>query len=419
MEVFVARQPILREDDTVFAYELLYRNGKENRFIPMDANQATSEVLMNSFVTIGLERLSNRKPCFINFTEDLLLDKVPEYFHSEELIVEILEHVSFSLDLIRVCRELKQKGYSIALDDVIDVDRASLYEVLHYVDILKVDIRLVTDENRKKIIQLAKEYNLTLLAEKVETTEERQRCLEEGFELFQGFYFSKPDIVKGVDVPFYTSAYVQMIKELSNTDYGINIEKVTQILEQDLALTYKLLKLINSSQQRTRVPIQSIKQAVMLLGTETLKKWLYVLSIEQAAPVSSKSQLVVKTSLVRAKMCEQIAIRMRTKEKSDGYFLTGFMSLIDVITQRPVCEVIESLPLDTDIKKALQGFENMYRHVLNIAVSMEEADFEWLEDNLIHWGLEFTEVFEVYGQAIAWADQLFQEHFKEMAKKEK
>ncbi|MBN9656460.1 HDOD domain-containing protein [Halobacillus sp. GSS1] len=412
MEVFVARQPILTVENDIFAYELLYRNSEENRFVPMEGSQATSEVLMNSFVTIGLERLSHNKPCFINFTEDLLLEQVPEYFNSEQLVVEILEHVSFSLDLIRVCRTLKEKGYLIALDDVIDIDRPSVYELLHYVDILKVDIREVTDENRARIIQLGKEYEVTLLAEKVETHEEHQQCIEEGFSLFQGFYFSKPVIVKGMDIPFLSSTYFQMIKELTATNDDINIEKVTEIMEQDLALTYKLLRLINSSQQRTRVPIQSIRQAVMLLGTEGLKKWLYVLSVEQTTAVTStQSQLVIKTSLVRAKLCEQMAVRIRAEKKADGYFLTGFMSLIDVITQRPAHEVVGSLPLDEEIKNALEGQQNTYRLVLDLAVAMEKADFEWLEKHLAEWNLSYSEVFEVYGQAIAWSEQLYHDHF--------
>lgn len=413
MEVFVARQPILTVENDVYAYELLYRNSEENRFVPMDGSQATSEVLMNSFLTIGLDRLSENKPCFINFTEDLLLEKVPEYFDPDQLFVEILEHVSFSMDIIKVCRELKEKGYRIALDDIINIDQPLLFELLHYVHILKVDIRSVTDENREKIIQLAEEYDLTLLAEKVETHEEHQRCVAEGFSLFQGFYFSKPVLVRGLDIPFFSSTYFQMIKELSLSDDEINIEKVTGLLEQDIGLTYKLLRLINSSQRRTKVPIQSIKQAVMLLGSESLKKWLYVLSIEQTSTIrTTQSQLVIKTSLVRAKMCEQIAVRIRTKEKSDGYFLTGFLSLVDVMVQRPVYEVIESLPLDEGIKQCMQGCNNTYRKVLDLAIRMEKADFEGLESILNNYYLSFTEVFEIYGQAIAWTEELYQDHFK-------
>ncbi|MBN8236150.1 EAL domain-containing protein [Halobacillus kuroshimensis] len=413
MEVFVARQPILTVEDDVYAYELLYRNSEENRFVPMDENKATSDVLMNSFVTIGLERLSNHKPCFINFTEDLLLEKIPAYFAPEELVVEILEDVSFSFEMIQVCRELKSKGYTIALDDFIDPERASIFELLHYVDIIKVDIRMVTEENRRKIMALAGNYNIRLLAEKVETREEHERCLQEGFELFQGFYYSRPDIVKGVDIPFFTSTYVQMLMELSTADEDIDMERITKILEQDPALTYKLLRLINTSRRESKIPVESIKQAVMLLGTESLKKWLYVLSVDQTIPAkSAHTRLIVKTSLVRAKMCEQMAVKIYTKEKAEGYFLTGFMSLIDVLTQRPSLETIEPLPLAEEIKEAFRGENNTYRKLLDIAVKLEAADFDWLE-RLTDFPLTLSQLFECYGRAAAWAERLFHEYFNE------
>ncbi|KHE67767.1 EAL and HDOD domain-containing protein [Halobacillus sp. BBL2006] len=415
MEVFVARQPILKANEEVYAYELLYRNSKDNRFTPIDPNQATSEVLMNSFLTIGLRRLSQNKPCFINFTEDLLLEKVPEYFDPQQLVVEILEHVSYSMGLIRVCRELKRQGFLIALDDIVSVEESSIIELLQYIDILKVDIREVNDKDRKEIINLAKRFNITLLAEKVETRDEHQTCLAEGFELFQGYYYSKPVVISGMDIPFLASTYFQIIKELSVGAKEVNIDKVTEILEQDVALTYKLLRLINSSMYQRTVPVKSIKQAVMLLGTDTLEKWLYVLSVKQTSSFSSTStQLVLKTSLLRAKMSEQLSIRLRTTNKAEGFFLTGFLSLIDVITKRPVTEIIESLPLDTNIKVALEGKRNFYRDILDTVMAMEKADFEELEDRLIELELGFDEIFEIYGQAIAWTDQLYQENFSDL-----
>ncbi|ARI75944.1 EAL and HDOD domain-containing protein [Halobacillus mangrovi] len=417
MEVFVARQPILKADEEVYAYELLYRSSMDNWFTPMDPNQATSEVLMNSFLTIGLRRLSQNKPCFINFTEDLLLEKVPEYFDPKQLVVEILEHVSYSMDLVQVCQELKSQGFLIALDDVVRIDEPSILELIQYIDILKVDIKAVQELDRIRIIEMAKRFDVTLLAEKVETREEHQVCLEEGFELFQGYYYSKPVVISGVDIPFLATTYIQIIQELSVGPDHINIDKVADILEQDVALTYKLLRLINSSMYERTVPIKSIKQAVMLLGTDTLKKWLYVLSVKQSSSFTSRStQLVLKTSLLRAKMCEQLAIRLSVKRKAEGFFLTGFMSLIDVITQRPIKEVIENLPLDPNIRLALEGKQNLYNKILNTVIAMEKADFELLEDHLDGLELRFEEIFEIYGQAIAWTDQLYEENFSDLVR---
>ncbi|MFZ0370920.1 MAG: EAL domain-containing protein [Halobacillus sp.] len=415
MEVFVARQPILNLNEEVYAYELLYRDSHVNQFTAIDASRATTEVLVNSFLTIGLDRLSQNKPCFINFTEKLLLDQMPKHFNPSQLIVEILEDVCFSEKLIGECRDLKEKGYTIALDDVISLEQLSNPHLLHYIDIIKVDIRAVPAKLRTEIIHLAKAYDLTLLAEKVETREEHQACVLEGFKLFQGYYYSKPVVISGVDIPFFTATYFQIIEELSVSGREVDVEKVVDILEQDLALTYKLLKLINSSNhQHSHVPIQSIKQAVMLLGTDALKKWMYVLSIEQTERAAyNTSQFLVKTSLLRAKMCEQVAIKLRSGLLSDGCFLTGFMSLVDVGTKQTTSEAIQSLPLDVEIKDALNGERNLYRRILDIAIAMETAEFEILDRSLEELGIDFSEIFEIYGQAIAWADRLYQEHFSD------
>ncbi|UOQ45230.1 EAL domain-containing protein [Halobacillus salinarum] len=411
MEVFVARQPILQLNEEVFGYELLYRSSKENKFTYIDANRATSEVLMNSFTTIGLEKLSQNKPCFVNFTEELLLKQVPEYFDPGQLVVEILEDVSYSRDLVRVCRKLKQLGFLIALDDVVSVRDTDMVELLNYVDIIKVDIQITREIDRQEIIQAANNLGITLLAEKVETREEHQQCVEEGFELFQGYFYSKPVVLSSVDMPFFSSTYFEMIKELSVPTDLINIDKITELFEKDLALTYKLLRLINSSAKNVSIPIQSIRQAVMMLGTDALKKWLYVLSVQSAPNMPKGSQHVMKSSLQRAKMCEQVAIKLGLEHNSEGYFLIGFISLIDVITKKPIHEVTEMLPLDNEIKEALNKKQNSYRYVLDLVIAMERADFEGLEQMLYRKSLSYHELFEIYGQSISWSDHLFSEYF--------
>lgn len=412
MEVFVARQPILDLDGNVYGYELLYRNSSENSFVSMDGNQATSEVLKNSFFTIGLERLAENKPCFINFTEDLLLESVPEYFNPNQLIIEILENVSFTQGLLEVCRELKGKGFRIALDDVIGVEKSLMDAILNEVDIVKVDIQAATNEGRTDIVQLAAKKGVILLAEKVETKMEYEHCIREGFHLFQGYYFSKPAVIKGVDIPFFESTYLDIMGELSVPADEINIDKVSELLGQDLSLTYKLLRLINTSLDDHPSPVYSIKQAVLLLGPEILKKWLYVLSIEQTKATTAQTpQLVTKSSLLRAKMCEQLAIRLRMDGKADGYFLTGFMSLVDGIIKQPMEEVVRTLPLNREIQEALLGHSNRYHNILVIVMAMEQADFEHLDLYLEKYDLSFNEIFEIYGQAIAWTEHLYQEHF--------
>ncbi|MFG6147204.1 EAL and HDOD domain-containing protein [Halobacillus sp. B23F22_1] len=410
MEVFVARQPIVDEHKNVYGYELLYRNSKENTFPQTDGNKATREVLINSFLTIGLERLSQNHPCFINFTEELLMDKVPEYFDPGKLVVEILEDVNWNGDLIKVCRELKEKGFSIALDDVMSIEQRNIQELLTYVDIIKIDIRQSSKTIRTEIGKIAQDKNITLLAEKVETAEEFNQCMREGFELFQGYYISRPVIVSAVDIPLYRSSYFPIIKELSVEEEDINLDRVIQIFERDLALTYKLLRLINFSSSLSK-PVQSIKQAVQLFGVEPLKKWMYVFTVEEESPAPA-SQETMKSSLQRAKMCEQIGISMGHNRLGEQYFLTGLLSAVNVIMQCSSEEVMNTLPLDTAIHEALNGEDNMHRLILDIAVAVEHAEFERLEPILEKMDLSLSELLEIYGQAIAWTEQLYNPHLQ-------
>ncbi|MCP3031033.1 EAL domain-containing protein [Halobacillus sp. A1] len=408
MEVFVARQPILDVDDQIYGFELLYRNSKENNFPPTDGNKATKEVLINSFVTIGLERLSHNRPCFINFTEDLLMKKIPEYFDPRTLVVEILEDVSWTGDLLKVCRELKRKGFSIALDDVMSIAQTDIEGLLSYVDIIKVDIRQTCPEMRVKLVQTAKAAKITLLAEKVETKEEHLQCVKEGFHLFQGYYYSKPVVLSAEDLPLYGSSYFQVLKELSADKDGIDLEKVIEIFEGDLTLTYKLLRIINFSAELSE-PIQSIRQAVTILGVDPLKKWLYVFTVEEGGPAPASKEMM-KSSLQRAKMCEQIGVSIGKSHLIEEYFLTGLMSAVDAMVKRPTEEVISNLPLDSNIKQALSGEENSHRFILDLVIAIEKADFDELEHKLQGIEITLSELLEIFGQAIAWTEQLYNNH---------
>ncbi|MFC7063301.1 EAL and HDOD domain-containing protein [Halobacillus seohaensis] len=337
------------------------------------------------------------------------MKKIPEYFDPNKLIVEILEDVSWTGDLIDVCRQLKKKGFSIALDDVTSLEHTNVQELLTYVDIIKVDIRQTSCQNRAEINEIVKGKSITLLAEKVETVDEHLQCVREGFELFQGYYYSRPVVISAVDLPIYSTAYFQVLKELAVKDDQINKDKVIKIFEGDLALTYKLLRLINFSCQLSE-PVQSIKQAVMILGFEPLRKWLYVFSVKEGGP-GPASQEAMKLSLQRAKMCEQIGISLGHNRLGEEYFLTGLMSSIDEIMQRPKNEVIESLPLDFEIKRALNHEENTHRFILDLVIAVEKADFDLIEPQIHDIKLSVSKLLEIYGQAIAWTEQLYNDHF--------
>ncbi len=217
MEVFVARQPIFNAVGDVIAYELLYRNSEVNSFPKMNGDQATTDVIINSFMNIGIEEITNGKPCFINFTENLLLMGLPTYFPPEVIVVEILETVELSEKLVHICKELKQQGYKIALDDFIfNNNNPYFYTLLNYTDIIKVDIQNTPPKMLSEIEEIANVYEIQLLAEKVETSEEFEVYREKRvYHCFQGYFFSKPIIVSTHDMPLYFSSYIEILNQLA------------------------------------------------------------------------------------------------------------------------------------------------------------------------------------------------------------
>lgn len=406
MKVFVARQPIFTINEDIFAYELLYRSSEANSFPDINGDQATADVIINSFMNIGINELSNGRPCFINFTENLLQLKLPTYFKPTDIVVEVLESVIPNKQIIEICKELKQLGYKVALDDFIyNDDNPHFFKYLNYADIIKVDIPNTSPEIRSKIEVLARVKNKKLLAEKVETREEYEELKSKGYDYFQGYFFSKPAIVSAHDIPTYFHSYIEIIKNLSMTDPNVTV--IAELIERDLSLSHKLLKLINSVSTRPQKKIQSIKQACVLLGLTELQKWVYVLSVRNnLAKVSEMSDEVIRISLTRGKMCESIAqLRQETSTKT-GYFMTGMFSLMDTITGAPMERLLKDLPLNDEICHALMGYENPYKKVLDLVIAVEKGEWSTVTETCKNIQFDEHELFTIYTDSLNWANKL-------------
>ncbi|MDP4163252.1 MAG: HDOD domain-containing protein [Bacillota bacterium] len=408
MEVFVARQPIFTEKEEIFAYELLYRNNHINHFPQIDGDKATADVIINSFLNIGIDELSNGKPCFINFTENLLKLKLPTFFRPRDIVVEILETVEPGPELIELCRELKEAGYQIALDDFI-LNEHNKYseEIMEYIDIIKVDFRTTKPDMRKKIEAMGKKKNIKLLAEKIETRDEFSEASQSGYNYFQGYFFSEPVIISTKDVPVYFNSYYEIISHLSASEP--NIDTITRLIEQDLSLSYKLLKLINSPAYRPRQKINSIRQAIVLLGLIEIQKWIYVLAVRDTAGVKRElSKEMVSMSLTRAKTCELIAVYQNKTSKASSYFMTGMFSFMDSLLNLPMDKVLIDLPLQEDICEALKGANNDLKSVLDLTISIEKGQWEETTVHCLQLSIPEEIAFEYYHTSISWMKQLIE-----------
>jgi c-di-GMP-related signal transduction protein len=414
MEVFVARQPIFNDNEEAIAYELLYRNNQENIFPNIDGDRATADVIINSFLNIGIDQLSAGKPCFINFTETLLKLKVPTYFRPREIVVEILETVEPSPEIITICKELRQLGYKIALDDfVFDKENPYCRELMKQADYIKVDM-LTTSENKREEIELmGRLLNIKLLAEKVETREDFEEAKKRGYSLFQGFFFSRPIILKTYDVPVYFHSYYEVIQSLEMSEPSI--ERISQLIEQDISLSYKLLKLINSPAYRPKKKISSIRQAIILLGLIEIQRWIYVLAIrDMTGTAKQMSNEVIMLCLTRAKMCELISTKVYHNAVPSSYFLTGMFSLMESIIGQPIEKVLTDMPLQDDICDALKGKENNLKKVLDLVIAIEKADWENASQRGLDIRLTQSEIHQFYTQSCQWAESLLRaEYLKE------
>ncbi|PLS17084.1 hypothetical protein CVD28_13600 [Bacillus sp. M6-12] len=406
MEVFVARQPIFNRREEVHAYELLYRSSIVNSYNSVNHDHATADVIINSFLNIGIDQLSNGKPCFINFTEKLLQLRLPTYFRTRDIVVEILESVPLNEELLKICRELKSLGYRIALDDyVFNENNPYSQHLLRFADIIKVDFRNSSSETRRKIESYGKLLHLELLAEKVETRAEFEEARKSGYHYFQGYFFSKPVIVSTHDVPTYFHSYYGIIQNLSMAEPSI--AEIAELIEQDLSLSYKLLKLINSPAFRPRNKINSIRQAIVLLGLIEIQKWIYVLSVREMTGDRPKSfKETIHICLARGKMCESIGKQLKKTAVGAGYFMTGMFSLMDTILSLPMEAVLKDLPLHEDITQALLGEQNLLRNILDLVIDVEQANWDGIENKCFGLNITEADVFNYYKESLDWANLL-------------
>jgi c-di-GMP-related signal transduction protein len=400
MNVFVARQPIFNRGEQSVAYELLYRKSEVNSYTHIDGDEATADVIINGFFNIGVEELSEGKKCFINFTENLLNLKLPTYFEPESIVVEILEDIPINKELVSICQELKELGYTIALDDfAIQESYELLPELLKYIDIIKIDFLQTSLYDRRRMITRYKSHQVSFLAEKVETREEFELALKDGFDLFQGYFFSKPDVLSAQDIPAYFQTHYQISEELSRSEPNIN--DIASKIEQDVALSYKLLRLINTAAFFTRNKINSIKHALVFIGLKEFKKWIYVLTIKQIDHEKNTGQEeVIKLSLIRAHLCEQLSQKIGKNDPSP-YLLAGMFSLIDNLLHCSIDDALQKLPLSDEIKDAINGKDNEIGKVLNWTIQIEKCNW-----NLSDLPLTANEISECYRNAIQWSNLL-------------
>jgi len=400
MEVFVARQPIFDSDMNVFAYELLFRSGPENYYdTACDGTHSTLSVIASSLMVFGFETLTSGKPAFINFTKKLLLHGTQASLPKELCAIEVVEGIEPDMLVMQACRELKEQGYLIALDDFILHDnKRSLLDVA---DIIKVDFLNTTLDERAAIVRECSGRNISLLAEKVETAEHMQEAFENGYSYFQGYFLERPTVLQSRAVPGSRLNFMRALKQINHGDMELDV--LEEIIKQDLSLAYKLIRFTNSTSTGGGVKVKSIRHALDLLSEDDIRSWASMLSLCGSGDIEHNG--FHSAALIRACFCENIAALSGHEGRQSNFFLMGLFSVLDQLIERPLESVLGDLHLHDGIKDALLGETGPYRDVYDLVLAFENADHNSTRAYAQKLSMDKEKLTEVFSNTVHWVNQ--------------
>ncbi len=402
MVLYIARQPIFDRQINIYGYELLYRKNERNLFPDTDADEASSNVIINAFHVLGIDRLIGGHRAFINFTGNLLLQGVATLLPKEGLVVEILEDIQPTPAILDACHELKRQGYMLALDDF--VNTPVMRPFVELADIIKVDFIQSDVRERRSIVRMLGNGKIRFLAEKIETLEEFEQAKALGYTLFQGFFFSKPVIQPMGDIPPMRVNQLRLLELLNKRE--IDFSELSGIVTRDVSLSYKLLKLVNSSAFGLRTKIDSIRHALVMLGLDELKKWLSLIVMRGLA--ENKPDELVRLSLLRARMMEQLGTELGWAGKAADLFLLGLFSCLDVLMSRPLSELLEGISVSSEVKSALLRQEGMFGMLYVLIKQYEEGHWDEVTRLSTLIGLDPQKVLPVYLESMKWCSAILE-----------
>jgi EAL and modified HD-GYP domain-containing signal transduction protein len=392
-DFIIGRQQILDRDLKIYAYELLFRGQGFDLNDRDEATQATNQIITDSILEIGINNIVEDHRAVINFTTQNILEKTPLSLPKERIVIEVLENVKIDLRVINNLREMSQQGYLIALDDFVFTEEWK--PLVEFANIIKLDVLEMGEASvREAIAQLAP-YNLKILAEKVETHSEYKYLRELGCDYFQGFFFSKPNLVEGKRMGVNQLAAVRLLTTINHPD--VEFEELTKVISEDVGLSYKLLHYINSAFFSIPTKIESINQAISYLGMNELKRWINILMLSS---LSDKPVVVMQNALIRGKMCELLA--QIIGQKTAHFFLIGMLSSLDSILDISLEEALEQLPLGDDIIDAILHHKGLGGEALNCVLSYEH----WDTGSIAFGNVDQVKIGHAYMESINWATKV-------------
>jgi c-di-GMP-related signal transduction protein len=391
-ERFIARQPIFDKRLQVFAYELLFRSGPQNFFQP--SPNASTSVIADSATLFDLQNLTGHARAFVNVDEFALKLDVPRLLPPDRIVVEILESVKPTEEIVTICRDLRSSGYILALDDFTgDSKLSSLVELAQF---LKVDFQLLDAGGRASVAKKYGNGKLSLLAEKVETEHDLAEARQLGYSYFQGYFFCKPSMIETREIPGDKLLQLELLNAVSATE--LDYTKIEDLLKRQPSLLYRLLRYLNSPLLGLRTEIQSVRQGLSLLGENEFRRWVSIFAVLDMS--AGKPPELIRTALTRAYFCEAFSQAAGLGEKKSSLFLMGLLSITDALLDKPIAEVMKSFPVSQEVKTALVGGENRFRDVYDLLLSLERAQWSNLSSQVGRLGCDEQTIPDSYQAAL-------------------
>jgi EAL and modified HD-GYP domain-containing signal transduction protein len=393
---YMARQPILDADEQTAGYELLYRAAAES-FARISDFDAAARSILEQVLVLGCREISGGNRLFINCSGEVLAREYVSLFPPSDVVVEILETVNPTPTVIAACQQLKRSGFTIALDDFIPNERN--LPLVPYADIIKVDFRCTDEKTRAQIV---KDYckKAIPLAEKVETRAEYQSALKMGFKLFQGYFFCEPILMVNRQLSPLKMNYLRLMEQIARSE--ITFHEVEEIIKADPALTFRMLRYLNSYAFCLRSTITSIRHALTLLGEHQVRRWIAVACVSAAAEDSPPAQL--SSALMRARLGELLA----PKISCQGYelFLLGLFSMMDTILGIPLEQLLSKIKVPRDTEDALMGKQNHLRATLDLIIAYDRGNWERTKTLCSNLNIEHDTLADEYMRSAQWVDMI-------------
>ena len=401
LDVFVARQPIFDRQDRLVAYELLYRgNPAENLAVGVSSTQMATDTLVRTLLSMGLERVTGGKTAFVNVDREVLLSDSFGVLHPGSVVIELLETIACDEETRPACEALVSRGYTLALDDF--VYQPSYDPLLQLARIVKVDVLNRPLDELRQVVEQLRPFEVRCLAERVENAEVHAQCAELGFELFQGYFYARPEILTGREVPMQQANIIRLLNLIRNPD--ASDMHVEDAFRADLVLTYKLLRIVNSA-ALGGMGIESIRHAVQLLGRAALHRWLSLLLVSSLSTATGVESELVTVAMQRARFCELISESRGRRRESGPLFMVGLFSLLDALLRIPMEEILAKVDLASDLSEVLLWRTGPHAPTLRLVEAYESARWDDVLTEAKALSLPIEEVPELYAQAVEWTRQ--------------